>query len=171
MLAKPLMFLSSYAPLFAILAIRVQTMSIRLACVALAVAGVLALLLILNLDRRTTRAEATLMEVRNAGAEASSYLAGYLLPFLVVADPTMSDVLAYTLFLIVVGVVTIRTGVIQVNPLLFVVGYSVYHVTDSTNTRYYLLSRRRLTVGTTVLTTSLSDDVRVCRPARTLSHG
>lgn len=115
MFAKPLMFLSSYAPLFAILAIRVESAPVRWVCVALAAAGIAALIAILTLNRRTAPAQSTLTAVRNAGAEAASYLAGYLLPFLVVAQPTVWDLTAYALFLAVVGLVTIKTGVIQVN--------------------------------------------------------
>lgn len=161
MFAKPLMFLSSYAPLFAILAIRVESTPVRLTCVALAVAGIAALIAILTFNRRTAPAQSTLTTVRNAGSEAASYLAGYLLPFLVVAQPTALDLIAYGLFLAVVGLVTIRTGVIQVNPLLFVFGFSIFQVQDSTGASFYLVSRGRLEPKMVVTTTSLNDDVRV----------
>lgn len=163
MFAKPLMFLSSYAPLFAIVAIRVQSLPVRVACVVLAMAGVGALVTVLTLDRRSARAQSTIVSVRNAGAEAASYLAGYLLPFLTVTEPSVWDVVAYALFIGVVGVVTIKTGVIQVNPMLFVFGYLVLRVEDGTGAEFYVLTRRRLRPGTELYTTSLSNDVRVDR--------
>jgi hypothetical protein len=163
MFAKPLLFLSSYAPLFAILALRIEDTWIRIVAAGLAAAGVAALIAVLNLDRRSARAGSTITSVRNAGAEASSYLAGYLLPFLTVSQPTTTDVVAYVLFLGIVGVVTVKTGVIQVNPLLFVFRYSVFQVTDATGAEYYLLSKRKIRAGEEVTTTSLNDDVRVDR--------
>lgn len=54
MLGKPLLFVSSYAPLFALLAIRFDQLWLILTCSGLAVAGVGALWLLLRLDARAT---------------------------------------------------------------------------------------------------------------------
>jgi len=163
LIAKVLMFLSSYAILFVLLAIRFQTLPLRLACICLAVIGVAALFLLLSLDRRTSRAAHVVRTVERSGDGAAAYLAGYLLPFVSIAAPTASDVAAYVIFLVVAAVVTIKTAVIQVNPLLFVLGYSIFRVTDAEDSTFYVLSRRRVLPGEEILTTSLGDDVRVNR--------
>src|SRR3954449_6378556 len=84
MLAKPMMFLSSYAVLFALLAIRIDQPIPRWIMITLSIAGVLSLFLVLLVNKSQTRAQHTTSEVSNAGSEAAAYLAGYLLPFLVV---------------------------------------------------------------------------------------
>ncbi|GAA2057012.1 hypothetical protein [Leifsonia soli] len=165
MLAKPLLFLSSYAVLFALLAIRIDQPAARWTMAGLSIAGILSLILILRLNKSQTRAEHTISEVSNAGSEAAAYLAGYLLPFLVVANPTAADWLAYALFLIVALVINVRTGIIQVNPLLFLLGYSIYKVKSTTGATFYIVARGRLLPGEQIRTTSLSDEVRVLRKA------
>lgn len=82
MLQRPLLFFSSYAPLFGILAIRFERPALMYACIGLA--GVAALLGIIWLHSRTNGPEMVIASVNNAGGEAASYLAGYLLPFVTV---------------------------------------------------------------------------------------
>lgn len=94
MLGRPLLFLSSYAPLFALLAIRFEQRWLQISCTVLAVTGVVSLWLLLRLDARSSPGPHTLASVKDAGGEAASYLATYLLPFLTVATPTIRDVLA-----------------------------------------------------------------------------
>jgi hypothetical protein len=53
MLGKPLLFISSYAPLFALLAIRFEPRWLWISCATLAGLGVISLLLLLRLDARS----------------------------------------------------------------------------------------------------------------------
>ena len=99
MLGRPLLFLSSYAPLFALLAIRFEQRWLWISCTVLAVLGVVSLWLLLRLDARSSPGPHTLVSSRDAGVEAAGYLATYLLPFLTVATPTIRDVIAYAGFL------------------------------------------------------------------------
>lgn len=162
-LTKPLMFLSSYAPLMLILAIRFDECLLRVACVLLAVLGVAGLRVFMGLqhDPPEQRGRHTLVEVRHAGEGASSYLAGYLLPFVTISNPTATDLLAYLGFFVVAYVVTTRTGIIQVNPTLFLFGYRIDSIIDDRDTQRYLLSRtkERVTAGTTVWTSRMTSDV------------
>src|ERR1035438_9441157 len=80
MLGRPLLFLSSYAPLFALLAIRFEERWLWISCTALAVLGVVSLWLLLRLDARSAPGPHTLASVKDAGGEAAAYLATYLLP-------------------------------------------------------------------------------------------
>lgn len=92
MLGRPLLFLSSYAPLFGLLAIRFEQLWLWISCTVLAALGVVCLWLLLRLDARSSPGPHTLASVRDAGVEAAGYLAAYLLPFLTVATPTGSSV-------------------------------------------------------------------------------
>jgi hypothetical protein len=115
MLAKPLLFLSSYCPLFALLAIRFTEIHLQLGCATLAVLGVISLLLLLRLDRHTAPGPHRLVSARPAGAEAASYLASYLLPFLTISDPSPRDIVAYLLFLIVAYAVYVQSSLGRVS--------------------------------------------------------
>jgi hypothetical protein len=167
MLGRPLLFLSSYAPLFGLLAIRFEPRWLWISCGLLAALGVVSLWLLLRLDARASPGPHTLASVRDAGVEAAAYLGTYLLPFLTVATPTVRDVLAYAGFLLVAAVINLRSAVVQVNPLLYLLGYRVLSVTDDHGLQAYIITRHRLPAGDRVLATRFRDDVLVDRTRST----
>lgn len=161
----PLMFLSSYAPLLLILTVRFEELWLRTTCAVLAAIGIVGLLVLMRLQHEPPEQQGrhTLTEVRGAGEGASSYLAGYLLPFVTIESPSVTDLVAYALFFLVAYVVTTRTGIIQVNPTLFLFGYRVDSITDEYGARRYLLSRTRdsVTQGVTVSTSRMTNGVLI----------
>jgi hypothetical protein len=163
MLAKPLLFLSAYAPLFVLLAVRFEPRPLMYTCAGMAVAGLGALVLLLRLDARASPGSHHLVAVRDAGAEVGAYLGAYLLPFLTVPTPPLRDQIAYLLFLVVAAAVYLRSSVVQINPLLYVLGYQVLSVVDSHGLRAYLVTRRKRIVGDTISATRFSDDVLIER--------
>jgi hypothetical protein len=163
MLGKPLLFLSSYAPLFGLLAIRFEQRWLWISCSLVAGLGVGSLWLLLRLDARAAPGPHTLVSVNDAGAEAASYLASYLLPFLTVATPSLRDVLAYLGFLLVAATVHLRSSVVQVNPLLYLLGYRVLAVRDDRGLAAYLVTRRPAAIGAQIIATRFRDDVLVDR--------
>jgi hypothetical protein len=142
MLGRPLLFLSSYAPLFALLAIRFEVRWLWISCTVLALLGVAALWLLLRLDARAAPGPHVLESVRDDSGEAASYLASYLLPFLTVATPSVRDVLAYAGFLLVAASISLKSSAVQANPLLYLLGYRVLSVTDSQGMHAYMVTRR-----------------------------
>lgn len=163
MLGRPLLFLSSYAPLFGLLAIRFEQRWLWISCLALAVLGVASLLWLLKLNDRSSRGPYDLATVRDAGGEAASYLATYLLPFVVVSTPTVRDVIAYAGFLLVAALISIRSDVAQVNPLLYLLGYRVLAITDDHGLQAYMITRYPRRAGDRVQATRFRDDVLVDR--------
>jgi hypothetical protein len=154
MLGKPLLFLSSYAPLFALLAIRFDQAWLWISCALLAGVGVGALWLLLRLDARSAPGPHVLASANDAGPAAAAYLAGYLLPFLVIPTPTVRDVIAYVGFLAVAAAIHLRSSVVQVNPLLYVFGYRVLSVTDEQGLRAYMITRHTVSTGEQILATA-----------------
>lgn len=163
MLGKPLLFLSSYAPLFALLAIRFEQEWLWISCVVLAALGVVSLWLLLHLDARSSPGPHVLATASDAGGEAASYLATYLLPFLTVSTPTPRDVAAYVGFLAIAAVIFLRSSIAQVNPLLYLFGYRVLAITDSRGLQAFLITRQAVQPGVPVLATRFRDDVLVRR--------
>jgi hypothetical protein len=163
MLGKPLLFFSSYAPLFGLLAVRFSEPWLWISCLVLAAFGVGALFLLLGLDARAEPGPHTLASARDAGPEAASYLASYLLPFLTVAVPTLRDILAYVGFLVVAASIHLRSSVVQVNPLLYLLGYRVLAVADDQGMRAYVITRRRVGAGSQILATRFRDEVLIDR--------
>jgi hypothetical protein len=149
--------------LFALLATRFEPMWLWVGCATLAGLGLLGLLVLLRLDARAEPGPHELVAVRSAGGEAAAYLASYLLPFVTVSVPGWRDVLAYAGFLLVAAAVYVRTPVIQVNPLLYVLGYQVWSIRDTGGLESYLVSRRRVSAGDKILATRFGPDVLIRR--------
>ncbi|MCP9491906.1 MAG: hypothetical protein MSC31_18830 [Solirubrobacteraceae bacterium MAG38_C4-C5] len=99
-----LWFVSSYAPLWAMLALRFDPWWLRILLAVLAMVG-FAVVAVKLRSRGGRPTDTTLTIVGDAGSEVSSYLAAYLLPFLTVADPDARDLAAYALFILVAGVI------------------------------------------------------------------
>lgn len=149
MLAKPALFLSSYAPLFFMLALRFEVCWLRYVCAGLGVLGVLALWAFFFGSKAATTGDPRRVEsISNAGAAASAYLAGYLLPFLALPEPKPLDIAAYVLFFVVAYPVNAKTGLLQVNPLIFALpGRSIQMITFASGKSYLVIACGRVRVG------------------------
>ncbi len=119
------LFLCSYAPLIAILAIRFRTVWLEIICGSVAALGFVAGVLVIARYRRLAGQEWTATRVEDRGYEVAGCLASYLLPFVTVPEPGVRDLIGYGIFLFIAGVVYIRSGMLQINPTLYLLGWRV----------------------------------------------
>lgn len=156
------LFLGSYALLFVLLAIRFQTPWLESVCGAIAAVGFFDMLwIVFRVTRRTGAEPICVAEIRDAGPEVAGYLATYLLPFLTVAEPTVRDVVAYAIFLLVTGLVYVRSEMTQVNPTLYVLGRRVVAIQTDRGWSGHLVVAGSLRVDDIVEVVSLNAAVRV----------
>ncbi len=140
MVGRWLLFWSSYSPLFALTAIRLDGGRYRSVLLLMAIGGALCLVAALTAARRHIEPrDRVLTAVNDRGGDVAGYLATYLLPFLTVSAPTDRDALAYGLFVVVVGLVYTRSNLVAVNPLLYVAGYRLVEVGTASGERLLLL--------------------------------
>jgi hypothetical protein len=129
MIVRLRLFVSSYAPLLVVAAIRFESTRLRIAFALMAVASVITLLMLIRTSRtRVAPRTATPVAVRDLGSEVGAYIASYLLPFVAVERPGTNDLIAYTVVFVVLAVVFINSDLIGVNPLLYLFGYRIYSV-------------------------------------------
>jgi hypothetical protein len=142
LVVRSFLFLSSYAPLFIILAIRFQGAALRGVCAGLAVVGLGYLAVVLWVIPRTTQQRVyPVEEVKDASGEVAGYLATYLVPFVAVTSPSAADVIGYCILALVVLVIFMRSDLAQINPALYLLGRRVASITVG-GCRYYLVCRR-----------------------------
>lgn len=140
--ARARLFLSSYAPLFAIAAIQFDPRGLRLTCAGLAAAGLADAILLFRRSRKVAAARViTPVRVDDVGPEVAGYLATYLLPFVTVASPDWQDLVGYGLFLAVTLVIYVRSALVRVNPTFYLLGYRVFGVTVGTEKRLWVVAR------------------------------
>ncbi|MFZ2541386.1 MAG: hypothetical protein WAW75_06380, partial [Gallionella sp.] len=77
-------------------------------------------------------------------SEAMSYIATYLLPFIVLPSSDLGDSLSLGIFLFVLCILYVNTGMIHINPTLSLVGWHIYEITRSDGELCALLSRGRI---------------------------
>jgi hypothetical protein len=155
------LFASSYAPLWAITALLQETWWVAASFVLLAVAGALSAVLILVDVHRLEPDPYRIQEVSDRGAEVAGYLATYLLPFIMVSNPSGRELVSYALFLLVIAVVYLQSNMLAINPLLYLLGFRVTVVTTSTGSTAYLISRSTPERGEVVLAAELAEGVLV----------
>jgi hypothetical protein len=81
------------------------------------------------------------------GPDVGGYITAYLLPLLVVPQPTPGDLLAYMVILLVLGIIYVRSRMIQMNPLLYVLGLRLHAITTKDGFDGYLISKEIPRVG------------------------
>ena len=149
-----LLFLSSFAPLFLALALRFDDTTLRIVCGVLCFLGALALLAILNLWVDRTPMTIVVASADDRGPDVGGYIAAYLMPLVAVPKPTAADLAAYVMILLVIGLVYVRSRMIQMNPLLYLLGLRLYTITTLDGFRGYLISSDAPVAG---------DEIKVAR--------
>lgn len=168
-----IMFLSSYSPLFVILAVQFFTPNISVWCIfaALAIAGVTGFAYTITYYKKSTVQIVTVKETHISGGQAVGYLSGYLLPFIAVDKTDVKTILGYLVFFVVTYQVTVRTDVIQINPLFFMAHYRIYateveypEVTGGVRSiSTVLISKKPLVSGEKIKTYQIDQSIRICK--------
>jgi hypothetical protein len=136
------LFLSSYAPLFVILAIRFQGITLRIACGVLAVLGFLYLMTALWVIGRFSQSRLyPVAVVADASGEVAGYLATYIVPFVVIPSPSAADVAGYVILALVILSVFVRSNLAQINPALYLLGWRIVSVTVNEREQYLVCRR------------------------------
>ncbi|NEW27402.1 hypothetical protein [Nocardia cyriacigeorgica] len=149
--ARTPLFFSSYTPLFAILAARfAATPWLAFGALALMGFGAACTIWVLSLLGSSARSSLTVARVHESGSESGGYLVSYVLPFLTVETPRGLDVLAYGLFLLVLLIVYVRTDLIQVNPMIYLLLHRIVKVQTESGDVAYVVVRSVPRPGDTV---------------------
>jgi hypothetical protein len=151
------LFLCSYAPLFAILAIRFEHIWLIVTCGLLAGVGFGMGAAVLLRFRSVTASTWVARTAEDRGGEVAGYLATYLLPFVTVAEPGVRDVIGYVLFLVIVGVIYVRSSLVQINPTLYLFGWRLYGIEVGDGWSGYLLARRPVKRGEELRTVRMTE--------------
>ena len=138
------LFLSSYSPLFFLLAwTNRHCAAASWTLVAIAAASLLALLAVLLAFRAN---KGQILVVRDAvpdDGEVLAYVATYLVPFFGVDLAVSDDRVVFVTFLVVLGIVYVNSNMILVNPVLSLAGFHAFRVTDADGYQYNVFTRRR----------------------------
>jgi hypothetical protein len=156
------LFLSSYAPLFLIVAMRAWRDS-RYLAIGLAVVSAVAVVVLfvfLHIARKLAADRIKVNSVASRDRDAMSYIVTYLLPFLAVKLNDMTDVGSLGVVLLVIAILYVNSNMIYTNPVLNIVGYHVFEIHDADGKTTALICKRAyIRTGSEIDVISLGDYV------------
>ena len=141
---RVILFLSSYAPLFLIIAMRGWKDSRYLAVGLAVVAAVSVVVLFVFLhNARTLAAEKiNVNSVLSRDGDAMSYIVTYLLPFLAVKLTDVTDAASLGIVLLVIAILYVNSNMIYTNPVLNIAGYHIFEIQDADGKTTALICKR-----------------------------
>ena len=142
--SRLILFLSSYAPLFLIIAVRGWRDSWHLAvCLAIvAVLSAVVLFVFLHTAQKLSADKVSISSVISRDGDAMSYIVTYLLPFLAVKLNDSIDVISLGIVLFVIGLLYVNSNMIHANPVLNIVGYHIFEIEDGNGKTTALICKR-----------------------------
>lgn len=162
-LSRLILFLSSYIPLWVIFAIMTLRERPYLGAffIVLAVASFLGTLLYMRLVQQLQGVGMQIGIIRRKDSDTMSYIASYVIPFAATAFSDVEQVASLAIFLGVLCVVYVNTGMIHINPMLSILGYNLYEIEDQNGNSYFLMSKRRLRRGDDVTAVDVAESIFV----------
>lgn len=137
-----LLFLSSYAPLFGLLAWRSRSCEpLWLSLAALSAAAITGLLIVVLVAGTFRGPVLTVSRIQPRDAETLAYVATYLIPFLALDLTDSEDLISFVVFMSILGIISVTSHALFVNPVLSLLGYHTYDITDPDNQVYFVLTR------------------------------
>lgn len=137
------MFLSSYSPLFAILAYTNRHVAGAWEALAgVALGSLVGLAGVMFAKRNERGARLTVAHAKPQDGDVMAYIASYLIPFLGLDLSTSNGIVVLAGFLVVLMTVYVTSSMLFVNPVLTVAGYHTFEIEDQDGHAYALLTRR-----------------------------
>lgn len=142
---KWVLFLTAYYPLFLIIAIKNTHINNLLPIFwntfisPIFIVAVLGLFLYILLQiflftqKRATKKEIKIENVKDLSNESLSYILTYLIAFLQINLTTPNDIICILILLFIIGVIYTGSNLIHVNPILYLLGYTIYEAEASTS--------------------------------------
>jgi hypothetical protein len=168
--ARVLLFLSSYSPLGLIAAVRVWELDSLIAS-GLVVISLFAFAAAWFIQGHNLRAGSRRLEVETAEPirdASAAYLTAYVLPFLLVDLSDTFAVIASVLFVVLIGVVYVRSRLVYLNPIYALRGYVLWKATGTlkpgdNHVTLLLLSQGAIADGSVVQVARVDEETWIAR--------
>lgn len=164
---RVVMFLSSYAPLFLIMAFKyglahwIFGMTMGL----LSVGSIVAIVVYLNVAAGLGSDRVLVERISGKDPEAMSYIVTYLIPFLDINIDQPENLVSLLLLFLVLGIVYVHSNLFYINPTLNVLNYHLFEIEIEGGKTTALLSKRRFVErGSTISVISLGDQILLEAP-------
>ena len=142
-IGRGVLLFSSYTPLFVIIGLRFAASNFTLAVtfVAVGLLSGVAMLVLLWWSRTIQPTPVRVTSSSSASEDVIAYLFTYLVPILDATKGDASDVFAFVILFITIGLVFLNSNLGLVNPMLAGAGFHLHRVETPGKRTYVILSR------------------------------
>lgn len=161
---KFFLLLNAWSPLFLIVLIKSFLPSSGAGRVLFAMLSLLVVLsyavlfLIITLNKSMQGIPVKISKISSKNTGALIYVVIYLIPFVNFDLSRWNDAVSLALFLIVAAIIYVRADLKYVNPVLNILGYSIYEA-ESGRTAFTLISRRKIRNGELIEVVELAEEI------------
>ncbi|MCP4570472.1 MAG: hypothetical protein GY841_23050 [FCB group bacterium] len=144
-LSKIALFLTSYIPLMIIISIQCNFKPLYLNVIIATLAGfsILIVALFFIFSRKISAVDLPVTSVANKDADALGYIVTYLVPYLGMELADTRNLISVAIVILTLMAIYVNSNMIFVNPVVNLMGYHIFEITDNEENFYLLLSRRR----------------------------
>jgi hypothetical protein len=138
------LFLSSYAPLFGVFAVRQYSHSHKATYIfcGLAIFSLFVLFIFFKTARTLAPTEIFVKEHGARDGDSMSYIVTYLVPFLDIKFDEFANVIGVAIIFLVLGVLYVNSNMIYTNPVLNVVGFHIFDIRTTEDRPMVIITRR-----------------------------
>ena len=158
-----MLFLSSYFPLALIFFILYITQYPvwAILILALGLAGLAILILyFFSFAPRIGSFQEKVTGLQKRDGDVMSYIASYLIPFVAFPFGGWQQTGALLIFIGVLGIVYVNSNMIQVNPMLNLLGYHLYEITvEKSQVPHAFITHNRVALGSTIHIIDIGDGI------------
>lgn len=160
-LTRAMLFLSSYAPLSAILVLLFWTKSLWVTIISgLAfMIGLAGMLIYLSVVNRIKPVPTKIVDCHSRGEATMGYIVTYIIPFLAFAFSEWQQAVALAAFFVMLGFLYVNSDLIHINPTFNFFGYRLYDVTLEDGSAYSLIARGKVHRGSILQLIRNGDEV------------
>lgn len=162
--AKFFLLLNAWSPLFLIVLIKNYPPGSGAGCVLITLLSLLTILsyvvlfLVIALNKSMQGIPVKISKISSKNTGALIYIVVYLIPFVNFDLSRWNDAVSLALFLIVAAIIYVRADLKYANPVLNVLGYSIYEA-ESGRTAFTLISRRKIRNGELIEVVELAEEI------------
>lgn len=157
-----LLFLSSYFPLTMIFAAQLfwkDYDGLAWLSVIIGFAGILGIFLLFWPAKKLSAHSVRITSWSRRDSEAMSYIVSYLLPFIALPTIDAGGGIGLSIFLLMLCVLYMNSGMIHVNPTLNLAGWHIYEVILENDDGYTLITRCRVRKGREIKVIDLDNNI------------
>jgi len=138
------LFLSSYAPLFGVFAVKQYSHSHKAAYIfsGLAIFSLFVLFVFFKTAHSLAPSEISVKEHVARDGDSMSYIVTYLVPFLDIKFDDLANIIGVVIIFLVLGVLYVNSNMIYTNPVLNMVGFHIFDVRTTEDRPMVLITRR-----------------------------